>query len=111
MEKDYKAYINHILDAIASIQKYTQGMSFDEFAKDEKTMDAVIRNYAIIGEASRKLPIEFRERYPDVPWKSIIGLRNVLIHDYLGVDIVAVWGNVKHELPTLKKQMESILKH
>ena len=84
-------------------------MSFEEFEKDKKTIDAVIRNFEIIGEASSKLSKEFRETYPEVPWKSIIGLRNILIHDYLGVDIVAVWGNIKQELPTLKEQMKSIL--
>jgi uncharacterized protein with HEPN domain len=108
--KDYKAYIHHILDAITAIEKYTQGMSFEEFEKDGKTIDAVIRNFEVIGEASSKLPKEFKESYQDVPWKSIIGLRNVLIHDYLGVDIFAVWGNLKRDLPTLKGQMESILK-
>ncbi len=111
MEKDYKAYVNHILDAISSIEKYTEGMSFEAFERDTKTIDAVIRNFEIIGEASSKLPKEFRERYPEVPWKSVIGLRNVLIHNYLGVDIVVVWGNIKHELPTLKEQMEYILRH
>ncbi len=86
-------------------------MSFEEIEKDQKTIDAVIRNFEIIGEASNKLPKEFREKHPDVPWKSIIGLRNILIHDYLGVDIVAVWGNIKQELPSLKEQLQSILEH
>lgn len=90
MEKDYKAYVNHILDAISSIERYTEGMSFAAFERDNKTIDAIIRNFEIIGEASSKLPKEFRERYPEVPWKSVIGLRNVLIHNYLGVDIVVV---------------------
>ena len=111
MEKDYKAYLSHIFESIISIGKYTEGMSFEEFEKDQKTIDAVIRNFEIIGEASNKLPKEFREKHPDVPWKSIIGLRNILIHDYLGVDIVAVWGNIKQELSSLKEQIKSILEH
>ena len=109
MAKDYKAYISHILESIMLIEQYTKNISFEEFEKDRKTIDAVIRNFEIIGEASNKLPEEFRKQYPEVPWRSIIGLRNVLIHDYLGVDIKAVWGNLKQELPHLKEQMQSIL--
>ena len=109
MAKDYKAYIRHILESITLIEQYTENISFEEFEKDRKTIDAVIRNFEIIGEASNKLPEEFRKKYPEVPWRSIIGLRNVLIHDYLGVDIKAVWGNLKQELPHLKEQMKAIL--
>ncbi len=101
MEKDYKAYLRHILDSIMLIENYTRSLSFEEFEKDRKTIDAVIRNFEIIGEASSKLPKEFREKYPEIPWKSIIGLRNVLIHDYFGVDVVAVWENIRQKLPEL----------
>ena len=111
MAKDYKAYISHILESIILIEQYTENISFEAFEKDRKTIDAVIRNFEIIGEASNKLPEEFTKKYPDVPWRSIIGLRNVLIHDYLGVDIKAVWGNLKQELPHLKEQIKSILEN
>jgi len=111
LEKDYKAYVSHILESIILIEKYTKDISFEEFENDRKTIDAVIRNFEIIGEASSKLPKEFKEKYTEVPWKSIIGLRNILIHDYLGVDIAAVWGNIKQELPRLKEQIKSILGH
>ncbi len=111
MAKDYKAYISHILESIMLIEQYTENISFEAFEKDRKTIDAVIRNFEIIGEASNKLPEEFRKKYPEVPWRSIIGLRNVLIHDYLGVDIKAVWGNLKQELPHLKEQIKSILEN
>lgn len=109
MEKDYKAYLNHILDSIILIEKYTEDISFKEFEKDRKTIDAVIRNFEIIGEASSKLPEKFREKYPQVTWKRIIGLRNVLIHEYFGVDIAAVWENIRQKLPELREQIKSIV--
>lgn len=109
MEKDYKAYLRHILDSIMLIENYTRNLSFEEFEKDRKTIDAVIRNFEIIGEASSKLPKEFREKYPEIPWKSIIGLRNVLIHDYFGVDVVAVWENIRQKLRELEQQIKSII--
>lgn len=109
MEKDYKAYLRHILDSVMLIENYTRNLSFEEFEKDRKTIDAVIRNFEIIGEASSKLPKEFREKYPEIPWKSIIGLRNVLIHDYFGVDVVAVWENIRQKLPELEQQIKSII--
>ena len=109
MGRDYRAYLLHILDSIGLIEKYVEGLSFEEFAGDQKTIDAVIRNLEIIGEASSKLPRDFREKYPDVPWRSIIGLRNILIHNYMGVDVEAVWGNIKKDIPLLKEHIRSIV--
>jgi len=106
LEKDYKLYLYHILECIELIEKYTRGMSFQNFKKDRKTVDAVIRNFEIIGEASNKISKEFRHSHPEIPWRSLIGLRNILIHDYMGVDINAVWGNIKKELSPLKRQIK-----
>ncbi len=107
--KDNRIYLEHILDSIVLIEQYTRGMSVDKFKKDSKTVDAVIRNFEIIGEAAGKLPQQFRDRHPEVPWKSLTGLRNVLIHEYFGVDVEAVWENIGQKLPELKTQMETIL--
>ena len=109
MQKDCKAYLHHIYDSIVLIEKYVKGMAINGFARDRKTVDAVIRNFEIIGEASSKTSKEFREEYPELPWKDMIGMRNILIHNYLGVDVQKVWRTVKKDLPLLKKQLRSIL--
>ena len=107
--KDNLVYVRHILDAISAIQSYTEGMNFRKFKEDPKTIDAVVRQFEIIGEASSKIPPQIRARYASVPWKSIIGLRNILIHDYMGIDIKRVWQVIKKELHPLKNERSSIL--
>lgn len=109
MQKDNTAYLRHILDAIVQIEKYTEKLTLEKFQDNRLVVDAVIRNLEIIGEASGKVQKEFREKYPEVPWRSIIGLRNVLIHDYLGVDVPAVWMIVNNSLASLKAQVSAIL--
>ena len=76
--------------------------------KDSKTIDAVVRNLQIIGEAANRLPEEFRAHYSEIPWRNIIGLRNRIVHDYIGVDVEIIWQIVEKEIPHLKKQLEGI---
>ncbi len=106
MKKDNRLYLYHILESIELIAEYTRNLSFEDFKNDRKTVDAVIRNLAIIGEAGNKTSKEFQNKYPAIPWKNLIGLRNILIHDYLGVDINAVWANIQKELSPLKQQVK-----
>ena len=101
-------YLRHILDAIAAIEAYTRE-GRDTFLCDRKTQDAVIRNLEIIGEATRNIPLEFRSAYPDIPWQQAAALRNVLIHEYFGVDVRIVWGVVERELPLLKEKIQRVL--
>ena len=109
MKKDYNLYLRHMLESIELIESYTENFSFHAFKKDRKTIDAVIRNLEIIGEASSKIPPEFRNKHPEVPWRSLIGLRNILIHDYMGVDVNAVWENIRKELSPLKEQIKAVI--
>ncbi len=102
-------YLEDILNAIGKIERYTKGMSKDEFISNELVIDGVIRNLEIIGEATKRLPKSFRQQYPQVPWKKIAGMRDVLIHDYSGVDIEVVWDTIKEKLPEFKKQVQMIL--
>jgi len=83
--RDNRLYLADILESIQRIQSYTEG-GIETFAQTPMIQDAVIRNLAVIGEATKQLPIDFRQRYPDIPWKKIAGLRDVLIHDYLRID-------------------------
>jgi len=106
--KNDRVYIRHILDAIDKVDQYVQ-VGYDDFMAHSHWQDAVIRQLEIVGEATKRLSEELRARYPDVPWRRIAGLRDVLIHDYMGVDLEAVWQVSQNNVPKLKEQLRGIL--
>ena len=91
------------------IEQYIEGWEFNDFSKDRKTIDAVVRNFEIIGEASKYIPDYIKEKFTDVDWIGIVGLRNRIAHEYFGISLEIVWNIVKQELPKLKKPMKQIL--
>jgi len=101
--RSWKFRIDDIIEAIDKIERYTRGIDFDKWQQDEKTVDAVIRNIEVIGEASSHLPIEIQEQYKDIPWSMMKGIRNVVAHEYFGIDLEIVWKTVKEDLPALKE--------
>ena len=107
--RDPILYVEDILEAIEKIKRYTEGMDFDDFVEDEKTVDAVIRNLEIIGEAVKNLPEEFKAMYPDLPWREIAGMRDRLIHAYFGVDLSIVWYTIKNDLDEIEFRLKSIM--
>ena len=109
MTKNDLIYIIHIKDCIDKIISYTQNLSEQDFLNNTIVQDAVIRNFEIIGEATKQLSKEFRGKYPDTEWKKIAGMRDKLIHDYIGVDQWAVWGVVSDIIPQFKKEIEFII--
>ncbi len=112
MSKRYwKLFVEDILESIEWIEKYTEAVDFEEFRADRKTIDAVVRNFEIIGEASKFIPDDLKEKYQDVDWKGIIGLRNRIAHEYFGISTTIIWYIIKEELPTLKRQMGQILEN
>ena len=108
MSKDLRVFLLHIIDSISAIREYTAD-GRDHFMSDTKTRDAVIRHFEIIGEAVKSLPDDFRSRHPQIPWKSIAGFRDVLIHRYFGVDPSMVWATVVNQLPALEKVVKTEL--
>ena len=103
--RDHLLFLEDILAAIAKIERYTQGLSFETFRENDMAVDAVIRNFEVIGEAVRHIPDNIKERYPDVEWKEAAGFRNILIHDYFGIDVEAVWDTIKNNIPTFKNHV------
>jgi uncharacterized protein with HEPN domain len=104
--KDDSIYIDHILQSINNILEYTKGLTKKDFSKNNLIQDAVIRNFEIMGEATKKVSQEYRQLHTEVPWKEMSGMRNKLIHDYIGVDITVIWKTIKEDLPPLKKLFE-----
>lgn len=102
--------LEDILESAKKIQKFTKGMSFDKFIHDEKTIDAVIRNFEIIGEASNRLPDEFKLKNDNIDWMRIKGFRNRIVHDYFGIDHSIVWKIIQAFLPDLVKEINIVAK-
>jgi len=107
--KDWAFRIQDILISIEKIQRYTKGLNWNQFKKNEMAVDAVIRNLEIIGEASKNIPISIRNLHRDIPWNEMAGMRNILIHEYSGVDIKIIWHTSKKYLPLLQNQLENLL--
>jgi len=103
--RSWRFRIDDIIEAIDKIERYTHGIDFASWQNDEKTVDAVIRNLEVIGEASSHLPSEVQEQYEDVPWDMMKGIRNILAHEYFGIDLEIIWKTVKEDLPILKKRL------
>jgi len=110
-KRDYLLFLEDIADAILRIEEYTNGMSFEKFRDNNMAIDAVIRNFEVIGEAANKIPDSIREKYPAIEWREAIGFRNILIHDYFGIDIEAVWDTIKKNLPPFKKSIVEVIQN
>lgn len=108
MSRDSRLRLLDILDAIDRITSYVAGLSYEEFLADWKTQDAVTRNIEVIGEAARSLPADFRASYPNIPWDEIVGMRNVIVHEYFGILPDVVWDVIQNELPTLRSQLAQL---
>jgi uncharacterized protein with HEPN domain len=106
--RDISDYIDDIHDAISEVADFIRGMTYDEFVVDKKTSNAVIRSMEVLGEAAKKVPTSFREKHPDIPWRKMAGMRDVLIHDYMGVDLKTVWKAATERLPELALKIKSL---
>ncbi len=107
-KRDSKLLIIDILESIEKIKKYTKDLSYETFVNDSKTLDAVIRNFEIIGEAANRLPSEFKDKYLLIDWFRIIGFRNRIVHDYMGIDYQIVWAIIQNDIDNLSKDIENI---
>jgi len=107
-KRDPDLLVEDMLGAIRKIGRFTVGMDEETFRQDERTVDAVVRNLEILGEATKQLPEDFVARYPDVPWQQIAGLRNRIVHDYFGLDLEIIWQVIRHDLPPLQAHLEDL---
>lgn len=109
MHKDDIAYLEHILDRSNKIIQFTHGMTESDFLDDEKTQSAVIRELEVIGEATKRISDNYKNSHTEIPWKLMSGMRDVLIHDYEGVDPYTVWDTIQQNIPILIEQIKKLL--
>ncbi len=109
MSCDYQVYLDDILLSCSKILRFVDGLSFEQFSQDEKTFDAVVRNLEIIGEAAKHIPDEVRQEYTAIEWRKIAGLCDIMIHEYLGINIEIIWDIVQNKIPGLITEVRKIL--
>ena len=109
--RDWKLRIRDILDSVSAVQGYTRGMTYEGFVADRKTVDAVLRNLIVIGEAANHMPDDVISTHPDIPWRDMRDMRNFVIHEYFGISDRILWDTIQNDLPLiiplLKKLLES----
>ncbi len=110
MPRDYLQYLEDIILSSKKIIKYVEGYTFEQFKEDEKTIDAVTRNFEIIGIAAKNVPEQIKAKNPDIDWRKVTNFRNVLAHEYFGVNTKVLWDTMKNRVPELADKIESILK-
>jgi uncharacterized protein with HEPN domain len=109
MKRDYKLYLSDIINCINKIDEFVGKMSYNELVTDDKTCSAIIRKLDIIGEAAKNIPKSLRDKYPDLPWKEMSGMRDKIIHDYFGINYKIVWKVIKDRLPEIKQKLMQML--
>jgi uncharacterized protein with HEPN domain len=109
MPRDYKVFLDDILEATRKILEYTSTSSEEQFYADRKTVEAVVWNLQIIGEAAKNIPEEIRSRYPDIPWRDMAGLRDIIVHQYFGIKLDVIWKVIQRDVPRVEKGIRGIL--
>lgn len=107
--RDPKLYLKDILAAISAIEQFVEGIDFETFKTNDMISSAVVRKFEIIGEATKNIPEEIKQKYPTIPWKDMAGMRNRLIHFYFGIKYELVWDTIKKEIPKVKQLIKKIL--
>ncbi len=108
-DRTYLLFIEDIVHCIDKIESYTGNLSFEDFSENDMTVDAVIRNFEIIGEAVKRIPEDIKLKYATVAWKEAAGFRDILIHEYFGIDLEAVWDTIRMNIPVFKEQIVRVL--
>ncbi|MEN8265323.1 MAG: DUF86 domain-containing protein [Nitrospirota bacterium] len=110
MAREYSDYIEDILIAMDKASSFIEGINFDDFKSDDKTIFAVVRAIEIIGEATKHIPEDARQKYSEIPWKEMAGMRDVLIHDYISVDVETVWLTANNKIPQIRPLIDKMAK-
>ena len=107
--RDWKLRVQDILESLEAVERYIEGMTFEQFLRDPRTIDAVVRRFTIIGEASNHIPEEICRRNPDIPWADMRAMRNFVVHEYFGVDEKTLWDTIHQDLPEVVQPLQQLL--
>lgn len=108
--RSWKLRVEDIFESIQNIRIYSEGMTYSTWCKDKKTIDAVVRNFEILGEAANHIPTDIQSQYPHIPWHQMRGIRNILIHEYFGMDEDVIWETIQNDIPVLEELFSQLLK-